>query len=1422
MDDSPDPTPAGAAPPAPPPKSRRARRRAAWALAVLLLVVVAPVLLLIGLWRSESTLPWGLGQVSGLVTQGVRGSFSSGHLEIDQLDWTLPGNAGRLQLRGLVLHGLELQDKPWHWRGLPRMRIEQLRVRQLTFRSGPPSTSAPVVLTDLRSPLALQIQSLQVETTQIDELAPLLGLKARVDIGADNGNLHRLDALAVDWEQARLRGSLQIGAVDTLALQARLQAESLGGRRWQAQAQADGPLARFALQLSAEGEASEGHAAPALQAKATVTPFTGWPLAALTLTTRQLDLAALSARLPQTAISGSAEVHTSGLDRSASAKLQLDNAQPGRIDEARLPLRRLLLDIAGEPRRLDQLALQHFELTLADAQATAGTVRGSGRWSGDKLELTLQLDAVQPARLDARAAPLRVSGPLTLQASGLPAAGASAPATPRIALQAQLAGQSLDRSGVPVQLKLDAEGDAEHWQLRQAEASAGTARATASGEARRETAGWRLALQAQLAQFDPLPWWRGDAKSAWRQGPHRLNGRAEAKLLWRDQPGTVRPAGPVLQLQQAWRGDLKLDLADSVLAGVALSGQLSLANSDATLKLGTTLQAAGNRMTAEGQFGADGNSQRGRVQIAAPTLAALAPLLRLVGDAVPASAGWLPSAGALEGEAEFDGRWLAWRSNGRLALRALRSPNAALAQADLSWAHGDTAQQPLSLKLAARGLQVATQPSTAVQLDRLTADVSGSLASHQLRLSADSPMKPPAWTENLAGPAGSGSRIDAALQGEWQAGNDGSRWRLRNLSLRGGSRDAAEGSAPWFATSQVSGELALDARGAPLNLLLAPGRVELLNSALRWQQVQWQAAPASAPDASRLSLSAELERIDVASWLKRLQPTMGWSGDLSISGRIDIRSDRKLDADVVLERSGGDLAITDELGNRQALGLTDLRLALGVHDGLWQFAQGLAGRQVGEIAGAQVIRTTPERRWPAPEAPMEGVLQARVANLGVWGTWVPPGWRLAGNLRTTASLGGKFNAPELRGEMHGSGLGLRNLLQGVNFSDGDLAITLSGERAQIERFSFRGGDGSLTLTGGATLGEKPTAQLKLAADHFRLLGRIDRRIVASGQADMKLDATQLQLDGQFKVDEGLVDLSRSDAPSLDGDVRVHRAVASAASAAGPGANGSAAARSAAAPGAAASAAGNGAAAADALPAPLRNAQVAVRIDLGDKLQLKGRGIDTGLRGDLRVSSPGGRLALNGSVRTQGGTYAAYGQKLEIARGEIVFLGSMDNPRLDVLAIRPNLDVVVGVSVVGNAQNPRIRLTSEPEMADFDKLSWLVLGRSPDGLGRTDTALLQRAAVALLAGGDGNKGPTDKLIESLGLTDFSLRQSEGEVRETIVSLGRQLSRRWYVGYERSVNATTGTWQLIYRVAQRFTLRAQSGGENSVDVIWSWRW
>jgi translocation and assembly module TamB len=563
-------------------------------------------------------------------------------------------------------------------------------------------------------------------------------------------------------------------------------------------------------------------------------------------------------------------------------------------------------------------------------------------------------------------------------------------------------------------------------------------------------------------------------------------------------------------------------------------------------------------------------------------------------------------------------------------------------------------------------------------------------------------------------------------------------------------------------------------------LLLAGGGV-----AMRWDAIKLDLRSAL----PQLSLRADIEPFAVVPVLARMAPGVPWRGDLKLTAKIDIQASERFDADVVFERQSGDLQVESGEG-LQGLGLSDFRLLLSAHDGNWQFTPVFKGRTLGEVAGSVRVQTTPERRWPHPEAPVEGVVQARVADLGVWGTWVPPGWRLFGELRTSAVVGGRFADPRYTGEMTGSGLGVRNLLQGVNLNSGELLVKLAGDKASVERFNLKGGDGTVTVTGDATLGANPQARLQIKADKFRALGRVDRLVIASGTAALTLQPDLGKLEGRFKLDEGLFDASRRDAPTLDDDVTVRR----------PG--------------------DKPVVETDApVPRTKRNFVMAVDLDLGEDLRVRGRGLDTELQGKLRLSANAGRLAVEGTINTEAGTYAAYGQKLAVERGRLAFSGPVDNPRLDVLALRPNTDMRVGVAITGNLLTPRVRLFSEPEMSDTDKLSWLVLGRAPDGLGRSDTALLQRAAVALLSGE--GEAPTDALLKSLGIDELSLRQSEGDVRETVVSLGKQLSRRWYVGYERGVNATTGTWQLVYRIAQRFTLRAQSGLDNSLDMIWIWR-
>jgi translocation and assembly module TamB len=1359
-------------------------------LALLLATVAAALLALAHAARSEAGTRWLLAQVPGLTVNGVQGSLLGDRLHIDSVQWLGGANAPTVQVDGIEL------EQP-QWRLLPfagawvSLSARALHVVRVTWRSpqasGPRSGSAP----PLHLPLALSIDAATVDELRLDDAAPWREVHAQLRLGDNDGSQHRVDGLSLHNDRLRLRADGRVGTAAALPLSLQLQAEPVTGTPWRAQVSAEGPLGDFSLRATLRSDERIANA-PSLDVQARIAPFAAWPLGSLQLSTRSLDLAALSSAAPRTRIDAQATVDSAGLDRPAQASLRVQNHEPGRWDNGRVPVQEVRLELGGTPKELDRLEIREFEALLADERRAAGRVQGRGRWAGGQLQLQLQLAEVEPARLHASAPPLRAGGTIALQLDGVPlplAPSASAPAAGapwrarvEAALDGTLAGS---RQTVHTDFALALSADA--VELTRARATAGDASVQATLKALRQRDGsshtWHVVGDGTLAQFDPIPWWPGATDSVWARGPHRANGHWQLDVqLPETLPAQLRRQRDATLA--ALHGQLQIELADSVFAGLPMAARVEVRGDGQALGARASWTAAGNQATLEGRFAVDPAKDHWQLDGTLSALAALQPL----SSVMPAlsAASW-PRAGSLTVQAQLDGRWPALsRGSGSMRGSAVRAGELGLDDGGLRWQFGGNADAPLELALNAKGLQHGVQ-----RIDELQARVDGTLSAHRVSALVDTPARPPAWAENLVGSASSGTRITLDARAQWlDTPAGGGRWQGDALSLRAAGRDG-NGNA-WLEAKDVQAELAFDAHGSLLQAQLSPGRMQLAGgAALRWSQASWRA------EGQRLDVRGELEPLRVAPWLARLQPELGWGGDLTLAGRIDVHVAERVDAEVVLARSAGDLRIADEAGAAQALGIDELQLAFTARDGVWRFAEGLAGRRIGEMAGSQVIRTSATARWPDADAALEGVLNMHVTDLGTWGVWVPPGWRLGGNLRVTGSLGGHVGAPQLRGEAQGRELSARNVLQGVGVSDGTLDALLEGDAVRVQRLSFKGGDGSLSMSGEGSLGESPSAKLQLAAEHFRLLGRIDRRVVVSGNARLQLQRDALQLDGKFNVDEGLIDFSKTTAPSLDHDVSVVRAASAPA-------NGSREARGQA----------------PATPAPLRNAQVNLGVGLGDKLHIRGHGLDTLLRGELNLSTPGGRPALNGTVRTASGSYVAYAQKLVIERGELVFTGAAENPRLDILAIRPNLDVRVGVAVTGLLSSLRVRLYSDPEMADIDKLSWLMLGRPSEGLGRNDTALVQRAAVALLAGEE--QGPTDQLLNQLGLTDFSVRQSDSETRETIVSLGRQLSQRWYVGYERSVNTTTGTWQLIYRIAQRFTVRAQSGGDNSLDFIWQWRW
>jgi translocation and assembly module TamB len=1399
-------------------------RKGAWA-AAWLLALGALLLSVLALPFTAAGSRWLLGAVPGLQVDGAQGALA-GNFQARQLRYALSGSQ--------VLVIAELRWQGWHAAlGERVLTLDRLSARRVALQGTPAPSTAPLVLpSQLQLPLALRLEHVEIGEIALPALGdqPLRALQARLRLGGTGG--HELDLQQLRWDhfdasgQARLQAGAPLGLAATLALRPTPAAQGATTDQQalppdsQLTLSAQGPLAR--LQLLADLKAAGQN----LHAQAELRLDEALPLRQLDATLQSLDLSALASGLPQTALSGQVHARLNpAADPKAPATLGLqallDNSRPGRLDEQRLPVRHLELQAHSHADHPERGELQQLLLQLGDERTSAGTLQGQGDWqlgpiTGQRLQLQLRLDQLQPARLSAQAPALRLSGPLQLaytRAPGQTTAAAVLPAGAVLTLQGELTGQTTAPStglaaAAPVRVRLQARLDDQHIDLQELQASAGPARLQAKLLLRHEartpasaaSSTWAALGQAQLARFDPALWWPASGRS----GPSNLDAGLTLDLRLPEAALSAPSAWDALaQLQ----GLLQLQLLPSQLAGVPVHGELQLRRqgSDSTVLGSAKLMAADTQLDGQAQFNAHGGRHQLQLKLASANIDRLKPWLQLLGPT-------LSPSGDLRGDVDLQVQGSSWTSHGSLdsqQLRLDRHTAAAAGQPASSailasgsalqarWSLGSDAQAPLELDLR---LQQARWGST--QLQAVQFQGKGSTAHHQLQLNADM----------RQGDTSSPLRALVQLDGGLQTSASTQAWQgqVQQLQLTESTpapgQNAGQGPSP--ATTAPRWNLQLSP--APLSLVHqnADGRsqldlnlgattLSLADARLRIDELHWQSLGSSAngvaPQPS-LRLRAKLEPMALAPLLARWEPDFGWAGDLLIGGSVDVdASADHVRASAALQRDSGDLRILDTQSGRpaQILGISELRLALDARDGRWRFSQQLAGRNLGSLQGEQTAQTLSSAWAPSATTPVQGQLTVQIAQLGNWGRWLPAGWRLSGQLAGQARVTGQLGGPEFSGELTGQQIAVRNLLEGVDWNDARLKLVLRGDNARLEQFSVRGGAGRLEAQGDLRLGAEPSAKLDISADHFAALQRVDRRVVASGQAQLQIDRNSTRLTGRIVADEGLIDFSQGGAPSLADDVDVQRQTS-------PGrqdATGSDPER------------------------PRRTLALDLRADLGKQFRLRGRGLTTRLAGELHITSPNNKLAVQGDIRAEDGTYSAYAQKLRIERGLISFTGVPDNPRLNILAIRPDLeDQIVGVAVTGTAQNPRIRLYSDPELTDTEKLSWLILGRGPDGLGRTDLALLQRAAFALLTG----ESDSPSLVERIGLDQLSVRQSDSDTKETVVSLGKQLSRRWYVGYERSLNAEAGTWQLIYRLAKRYTLRAQSGTDSALDIIWTWKW
>ncbi|MDO9365084.1 MAG: translocation/assembly module TamB domain-containing protein, partial [Methylotenera sp.] len=389
---------------------------------------------------------------------------------------------------------------------------------------------------------------------------------------------------------------------------------------------------------------------------------------------------------------------------------------------------------------------------------------------------------------------------------------------------------------------------------------------------------------------------------------------------------------------------------------------------------------------------------------------------------------------------------------------------------------------------------------------------------------------------------------------------------------------------------------------------------------------------------------------------------------------------------------------------------------------------------------------------------------------------------LDGQLTLSVLANGTLGKPNLSGNVTGQNLQFSLPLEGVNLTKGSLLAEFKNDQLQIKQASWQGGAGSLNTNGILLIDNgKPKIDLDWHADNFTLLSRTDRLLTLSGTGKTILADGMLSIFGQFAVNKGLIELSQEDAPTLDDDVVILGQIAS-----------------------------------------TKTPSLAIllnglHIDLGQDFSLRGRGLDAELIGALTLTGlTQYRPHTEGSIQVKKGTYMAYGQVLNIERGILNFNGPMDNPGLNIRAMRNSKPINAGVEITGSAFAPVTKLVSDPNVADTEKLSWLVLGHGMDQTGKNDYGMLSLAAGVLLSQGQSVPLQT-QLARAAGLDEFSF--AGGDAESASLTFGKRITSQLYLSYAKSVSGLLDVARLTFNITPSWSIRAEAGTDSAVDVLYT---
>jgi len=209
-----------------------------------------------------------------------------------------------------------------------------------------------------------------------------------------------------------------------------------------------------------------------------------------------------------------------------------------------------------------------------------------------------------------------------------------------------------------------------------------------------------------------------------------------------------------------------------------------------------------------------------------------------------------------------------------------------------------------------------------------------------------------------------------------------------------------------------------------------------------------------------------------------------------------------------------------------------------------------------------------------------------------------------------------------------------------------------------------------------------------------------------------------------------------------------------------------------------------------------------------QIYVRGRGLDAELGGRVRVQGTAKNPQPLGSFELRRGQFTLANQTLRFSEGKVSFNGdSLTDPSIDFTISSTNGSITARLNIGGTVKQPRITMTSTPELPQDEILAQLLFGRSVSSLSPFEVAQIASALGELTGVTSGTLNPLSKVREVLGLSQLSVGTTA--TGKPALEAGRYLAPNVYVGVEQGAAAGSTSAKVEVDLSKHLKLKGTVG-------------